>query len=107
MSSTETVAPRQLYTEGRKFRVIREGARLSGLVPSGPSAHRGYGFDLHVGDVITCTGWSMGWGSDSIPCTHWTAEGIDPSAQFVDFRPTAGLWQPYPADGFVEPIEEV
>jgi len=98
---------REVYRKGRKFRVVREQCRLSGMTPIGPGAHQGWGQQLHLGDVIECEGFSMGWGSDSIPVVKWkTDETVTARAQFVQFVPSKGLWEPYPDDDFVEPVEE-
>lgn len=95
------------FVEGRKFRVIAEGASLSGLVSIGNSAWTGWSMPLPVGEVIECEGMKMGWGSDNIPQAMFSHASTKAAhASFVQFVPEAGFWQAWPADGYLEPVEE-
>jgi hypothetical protein len=97
---------RAVWTEGSQWRVIREGARLSGMVSGGPGWMRGWGRPLVVGEVVTCVGFKMGWGSDSIPEAMFsTPDSIEARASFVNINPQVGMWQPYPQDGYLERVE--
>jgi hypothetical protein len=90
------------YAPGAKFRVIKEGARLTGWQPAGPSSHRGWRQDLHIGDVIECTGVGPGWGSDP----GFGVEFKVPGVNSVDFQPSVGgIWNYRPAPGYLEPVE--
>lgn len=96
------------YAPGAKFRVIAEGARLSGWKPYAPSAFQGWSQTLHVGDVIECTGYGAGFGSDPGYGVEWTSEQARADhASSVDFRPQiGGAWAYRPGPGFLEPVKE-
>lgn len=103
-----TIMEARDYKAGMRFRVIKAGGRLQGLVPwEGQSnAWGGWTRVLHVGDVITCTGSRMGWGSDSVYSVQW--EDPEGKACYVDFHPMkGGMWGGLPpADGYLERVEE-
>lgn len=92
------------YARGRRFRVVRPGASIRGLVPD-RGAYRGWTQTLRVGDVIECLGFGRGWGSDPGYGVHWTTEvAWAAGATFAEFFPSAGgMWQYHPQDGFLEP----
>lgn len=52
--------------KGRRYRVTREGARLEGWKPCGPSAQTGATVRLDVGDEVEYLGWRYSGGSDGI-----------------------------------------
>lgn len=94
--------PQEQYAAGKKFRVVKEGARLSGMEPK-PGYLQGWGQVLHIGDVIECAGLRGGWGSDPGPDTiQWRVEG----KSFVEFLPReGGMWGPHaPAEGYLEEV---
>lgn len=96
------------YKVGAKFRVIRGGARLSGFKPIAPYTQQGWRQDLAVGDVIECTGYGPGWGSDPGYGIGFTSEqSLAEHVNAVDFWPSAG--GPFsfrPAPGYLESVEE-
>jgi hypothetical protein len=95
------------YTEGKKFRVIKEGAKLSGLVPGNGPWHNGWGRDLVVGEVITCRGFQWGWGSDPGQEVFFTADNMPPHASYVKVTPTVyGAMTSWPQDGYLEEITD-
>jgi hypothetical protein len=94
------------YVNGRKFIVVRPGARLEGLLSFGPSAWAGYQRELEVGEVITCLGWKLGYGTESVMVTNWTAESVPDNVEWLQVWPVAGMWRPYPADGYLAWVEE-
>ena len=93
-----------VYAPGSQFRVVREGARLSGWQPMGiGNAQRGWARDLHVGDVIVCAGFGPGWGSDP----GFGIEFTDPERGLVEFWPvTGGVFAYRPAPGYLVPVNE-
>jgi hypothetical protein len=95
------------YAPGRRFRVVREGLKLTGWQPK-PGYQQGWGQDLHVGDVITCLGWGPGWGSDPGYGIEWTSEEAEKvRANSLDTWPSVGgAWGYRPPVGYLEPIEE-
>jgi hypothetical protein len=96
------------YAPGGKFRVVKEGARLSGWTPMAPSAWSGWSQVLHVGDVIECRGFGPGFGSDPGYGVEWTSEQArEAHAGSCDFWPSVGgMWSYHPAAGFLEPVDE-
>lgn len=97
------------YAPGKKFRVIRDGAYLTGMKPAGPSALTGWRQDLSVGDVIECTGFGAGWGSDPGFGVEWTSDRAKAEhASGIEFKPSGGhwCWSYHPADGYLEPEED-
>jgi len=93
------------WQAGRRFRVIREGARLSGMVPMDiPNALQSWGRPLEVGEIIESRGFIMGWGSDSLPEVNFTAADVPDNARHVHLYPSAGMWMPWPADGYLEEV---
>jgi hypothetical protein len=95
------------YAPGTKFRVTKEGARLSGYAPYGLGASISWRQDLHVGDVVTCTGFGPGWGSDPGYGVEFTTEQSEAAgASHCDVWPGAGgLWNFHPAPSYLEPLE--
>lgn len=93
------------YRKGRKFRVIKNGARLTGLKPSGPWAQIGWGRILREGDVLTCAGESMTFG-DGVPVIKWLDENGQWMANDCEFSPSIGsLWFSRPDPSYLEPID--
>ena len=92
----------------RRYRVVKDGARLFGWQPAGPYAMNGWGKALSVGDVITCLGHKMGSGSDDVPEYRWGDEHGNHLAIDCTFKPEQGpnIWMLEPADGFLELVED-
>lgn len=100
------MSARDIWTPGSQWRVVQEGARLSGMVNKG-AWHQGWGRVLAVGEVVTCEGFKMGWGSDAIAEVMFsTPDSIEARAAFVNINPQAGMWRAWPMDGYLERIEE-
>lgn len=91
------------YAPEGKFKVVGHGAWLTGLEPIGQMAWKGWRRDLVVGEVIVCTGFGAGWGSDP----GYGIEFLDPGgAMHVEVHPQAGgMWAYRPAPGILEPTE--
>lgn len=53
-------------TEGKDYKIIKDGAFLSWEESIGPYAWQGKSYALKIGDVVTYVGMKMGWGSDNI-----------------------------------------
>ena len=86
------------FEEGKEYRVLKDGARLSWQVAMGPSCWQGADKKLAVDDVITYTGAKMGWGSDNIPLEN-----------FTDGKAAGEFWPNNwgrVEDGWLEPVEE-
>lgn len=94
---------RTLYREGRKFRVLRDGARLEGIVTfgTGGTAWAGFSRVLKVGDVITCLGWKpmMGTPQEGV---NFESDTTPENAVWSTVWPLNGLFQPFPMEGFLE-----
>lgn len=90
------------YPAGKKFRVVKDGARLHGWKRSGPYSHTGTQIDLKVGDVIESKGYSAGMGSDPGYGVHFKGD-----AAYLQFTPSqGGIFAYHPADGYLEPVED-
>lgn len=99
------IKARSLYTEGARFRVIQEGARFEGMVQFG-SSWSGWTRNLKVGEIVTCLGWRPGWAeAGEFKQPNFTGEKVPDNASYVTIWPKAGLFFPWPFDGFLEPVE--
>ena len=96
------------YAPGKRFRVIAEGCSLHGMVVMGPGWNQGWKQTLYVGDVIECTGFGQGWGSDPGYGVEWTSEESKAAnAHSVDFYPEVGIpFLCHPRPGFIEEVPE-
>lgn len=96
------------YAPGRKYRVRVTGAWLDGMITAGPSAWQGWRQDLQPGDILTCTGYGPGFGSDPGFGVEFTSEQSEIDEAFhCEVRPMAGgIWNYHPAPGVVEPVPE-
>lgn len=94
---------RRDYKKGRRYRVVRAGARLRGMQPISSCAQQGWRKDLEVGEILTCLGESMTFG-DGVPAIKWGDETGEWLANDCIFSPvTGGLWGgQVPADGYLE-----
>lgn len=97
-----------VYAPDAKFRVVREGAHLDGRVSIGMSAFQGWRQDLHVGDVVTCTGFGRGFGGDPGYGVEFTSEQSTAArASHCDVFPSSGsVFRFHPAAGYLEPIDD-
>jgi hypothetical protein len=91
------------YAPGARFRVIRAGVTLDGIVPE----QGGYGDwqqHLQPGDVVTCTGYGPGWGADPGYGIEFTSAGSEAArAIHCKIRPmTGGLFDYRPAPGSLQ-----
>lgn len=94
---------RDEFPEDAVFRVTVEGAQLTGMVPSGPHAHKGWSKPLTVGEEITCKGVQRGWGSD--PGFEVRFHCDEPGVSFVTFWPAQFLaMASRPAPGALERV---
>lgn len=93
----------QKWAAGKKFRVVKEGARLEGIVTFGDSAWAGYSKALQVGDEITCNGWRIGMDGQTEEA-NFTADGVPWNALWIQFWPMSGLFRPWPMEGYLEEI---
>lgn len=94
------------FRKGQKWRVVRAGARVSGMKPIAPYAQQGWGADLPVGTVLTCAGRSMTFG-DGAPVIKWQDANGKWLANDCTFSPSeGGMWGSAPADGYLQLIED-
>jgi hypothetical protein len=96
---------RERWPAGAQFRVVQEGAYLSGWKrhPNISGAFRGWQQDLRIGDVINCLGVGAGFGSDPGYGVHWHVPGVNS----VEFNPSTGSAFSYePAPGYLVPVDE-
>ena len=94
------------YEKGKQYRVIKDGAHLSGMRPVAPYTHQGWRMNLSLGQVITCDGTSMTFG-DGVPALKWSDENGNYLASDCLFSPVKGdiIWGgQVPADGFLEAV---
>lgn len=94
------------YPQGAKFRVIAEGAYLTGYAPlqgtTCPGALVSWRQNLAVGDVIECRGYGPDWGSDPGYGIHW----VHPEASHVMFHPyEGGIFNFHPKPGYLERVD--
>jgi hypothetical protein len=59
------------FKTGKKYRVLKEGTKLSWEESIGPSAWQGKSLDLSIGDELEYIGCPPGWGSDPIPVENF------------------------------------
>ena len=96
-----------IYKSGTRWRVIKPGAKLSGIQPIGAYAHQGWGKALEVGEIITCDGMRMTRG-DGVPALKWTDQDGNYLAGDCTFRPVqGGMWGgQVPQDGYLELVTD-
>lgn len=94
------------FKQGTRWRVVREGARLWGMVPIAPYAQQGWQRQLRVGDVLTCGGMGMTFG-DGVNAIKWLGENGEWLANDCLFEPVkGGMWGgQVPGDGYLERLE--
>jgi hypothetical protein len=93
------------YAPNAKFRVVKAGCSLHGMVPI-RGGMQGWRVNLEVGDVIECTGFGAGWGSDPGYGVEWTSEQCRAvTASHVEFsHQIGGIWSYRPQPGWLEPL---
>jgi hypothetical protein len=99
-------AQRASFVEGARFRVIKPGARLEGMVFFGETTWSGWSRNLEVGEIVTCRGWIPGWQTSDVMVADFTAEKVPDNAKWVSVWPLAGMWKPYPALGYLEALDD-
>lgn len=95
------------YAPGTRFRITKEGARLHGFTPSGPSSFDGWTQQLHIGDVLTCTGFGPGWGGDPGYGIEFSTErSRADGALHCDVSPRrGGVWNYRPDPSFLQAVD--
>jgi hypothetical protein len=95
------------YAPGTRFRAIRAGVTLDGMVPE-RGGYGGWRQQLQPGDVVTCTGYGPGWGGDPGYGVEFTStESEAARACHCEIRPMAGgVFDYHPAAGLIEPIDD-
>lgn len=92
------------FAPGAQFIVIKP-CLLHGMTTTGPSAWSYWSQDLAPGDVVTCLGHGMGWGSDPGFGVEFTSpESEAASAAHCEISPSAGTqWSLHPVAGLLVP----
>lgn len=97
------------FPKGARFKVVREGAYLSGLrlmVEQRSNGRIGIRRDLELGDVIVSRGFGPDWGSDPGYGIHFDWPGDEQHVDYTEFKPGQGaLFGFGPADGYLERID--
>lgn len=97
----------ELYVEGRRFRVIKEGARFEGLLLFGEASMSGWSRKILSGELVTC----LGWQEIDVFGTHiagimWTGSKVPDNAMVMQIWPFESLFRPFPMTGVLEPYVE-
>lgn len=97
----------ELYVEGRRFRVVKEGARFEGLLLFGEASMSGWSRKILKGELVTC----LGWQEIDVFGTHiagimWTGSKVPDNAMVMQIWPFESLFRPFPMTGVLEPYEE-
>ena len=98
---------KELYAEGRQFRVIKEGARFEGLLLFGEQSMSGWSRTIKPGEIVTC----LGWREIEVFGTHvagvmWTGPSVPDNAMVMQIWPFESLFRPFPMTGVLEPYVE-
>lgn len=98
----EVVAAPVTFTKGKRYRVIKNGARITGMVSLGYGAFTGFSCKLPIGTIITCSGSSMSFG-DGVPLVKWTDEKGNFICNDAEFSPSVGgMWNRQPDSSYLE-----
>jgi hypothetical protein len=90
------------WAPDQEYRVVKEGAYLTGWKSSGTSSWGSWRRDLEVGEVIVCAGFGAGFGSDP----GFGVEFRDPEVGLTEFHPwVGGAFNYRPEPGYLEPVE--
>lgn len=94
------------FPRGSRWRVVRPGAAIAGMVPSGPGCQTFFRRPLAVGDVLTSLGTSMTMG-DGVPALKWGDEAGENICNDAVFEPHVGtMWQGLrPDPSYLEPAD--
>lgn len=97
----------ELYVEGRRFRVVKEGARFEGLLLFGETSMSGWSRKILSGELVTC----LGWQEIDVFGTHiagimWTGSKVPDNAMVMQIWPFESLFRPFPMTGVLEPYVE-
>jgi hypothetical protein len=93
------------YIEGRKFRVVREGARFEGLLLHGEQIISGWSRRISQGEVLTCLGWkSVDAFGATLKGVMWTGAKVPYSAIVMQIWPFESIFRPYPLSGLLERV---
>lgn len=94
---------------GARYRVVREGATLSGWRPIAPYSEQSWRRQLHVGEIIRYDGLGYSGGSDGIDIEKFTPEELHHDYETsATFRPTANpgnIWITRPDPSFLEGVD--
>jgi hypothetical protein len=97
----------EFYRQGRHFRVLREGAQITGMVPAPGGGQQGFRRALHPGELLTCRGVSMTFG-DGVPAIKWNDADDQWICNDAIFEPhTGGMWGGMPPDpDYLQPCDD-
>lgn len=97
------------YESRMRFRVLAEGCRIIGMTYAYSGAYNGGSHALQAGEIVTCLGMRMGWGSDSVQYVQFEAtdDASGKPVLYGQFVPgQGGMWGGMPPrDGTVELVE--
>ncbi len=95
------------HAPGRKFRAACEGLKLTGHTPVRGGA-QGWEQVVHVGDILTCTGYGPGFGGDPGYGVEFTSQRSEAAGAFhCDIWPMHGTLFSYrPPPGSLEPADD-
>lgn len=98
---------KELYAEGRQFRVIKEGARFEGLLLFGEASMSGWSRTINPGEILTCLGWKeVDVFGAHVAGVMWTGPKVPDNAMVMQIWPFESLFRPYPMTGVLEPYVE-
>jgi hypothetical protein len=94
------------YAKGKKFRVVREGAKVQGMQAK-QGYHQGWSRPLAIGEVVESKGFEWGWGSDPGQEVHFIVDDIPSGVSCIEVGPLHyGPMTAWPQDGYLEEITE-
>lgn len=99
-------SPRELYVADRKFVVIREGARLEGILQHGDKFWSGWARKLHLGEVITCEGWKPGMDTQMEGVNWIPSRQPEGNLLWCQVWPINGLFTPWPLPGYLKALPD-
>lgn len=95
------------YSEGDKFRVLKDGGRFEGLLLFGEQNISGWSRNIKAGEIITCLGWrevhALGVNMAGI---MWTGAKVPENAVVMQFWPFESLFRPIPMSSYLERIPD-
>jgi hypothetical protein len=94
---------------GARYRVIREGAQLSGWRSIAPYTQQGWNRPLRVGEILRYEGLHYSGGSDGFDLEKFTPENPHHDYEaFAEFHPTADpadIWTTRPDPSYLERVD--